>query len=67
MCAAQGRSVINKIVQRREPDGKGWQTWRGMVIKLWTSDLSLLLCFAFPMKTVSRTDGADFISANRTR
>lgn len=44
---SQRRKVITKIVQRREPEGKGRQTWRGMLIKLWTSAILLLLCFCF--------------------
>lgn len=66
MSAAQIREVITKTVQR-EPGEKGRQTWRGMLIKLWTSAILLLLCFVLPMKTLSRTDGAGLIPAKQSR
>lgn len=65
MSTAQTREVITKTVQR-EPGRKGRQTWRRMLIKLWTSAILLLLCFALPMKTLSRTDGAGLIPARES-
>lgn len=36
----------------REPERTGQLAWPEMLIKLWTSAISLLLCFALPVKTV---------------
>ena len=44
--------------QRSEPEGKGRH--RRMLIKLWTSAILLLFCFAFP----ETTDGADLFPAH---
>lgn len=36
----------------REPERTGQLAWPEMLIKLWTSAISLLLCFALPVKAV---------------
>lgn len=66
MSVDQSKGAFAKIRHKKEPKGKGWQTWRGMLIKLWTSAISLLLlCCVLPMQTVWRTDGDDFIPAKQ--
>lgn len=60
----QRRRVMNRIVLRRETEGKDQPPWHEMMIKLWTLAILMLLCFSLPIKTVRKTDGAGFTPAN---